>query len=72
MHVTNPDFSSAVLEGCSKHGGTTPFFLPFELLESFGNSTVFGPSGRLPWLLGGSEDPWLSVFRRVWLVVVVA
>ncbi len=27
------------------------------------------PSGSLPWLLGGSEDPWLSVpvFRRVWL-----
>ena len=26
------------------------------------------PSGSLPWLLGGSEDPWLSVpvFRRVW------
>ncbi len=28
-----------------------------------------GPSGSHPWLLGGSEDPWLSVpvFRRVWL-----
>ncbi len=28
----------------------------------------WGPSGSLPWLLGGSEDPWLSVpvFRRVW------
>ncbi len=25
--------------------------------------------GVVPWLLGGSEDPWLSVpaFRRVWL-----
>ncbi len=29
----------------------------------------WGPSGSLPWLLGGSEDPWLSVpvFWRVWL-----
>ncbi len=29
----------------------------------------WGPSGSHPWLLGGSEDPWLSVpaFRRVWL-----
>jgi hypothetical protein len=29
----------------------------------------WGPSGGLPWLLGGSEDPWLSVpvFQRVWL-----
>ena len=28
----------------------------------------WGPSRSLPWLLGGSEDPWLSVpvFRRVW------
>jgi len=27
------------------------------------------PSGGLPWLLGGSEDPLLSVpaFRQVWL-----
>jgi len=29
----------------------------------------WGPSGSRPWLLGGSEDPWLSVaaFWRVWL-----
>ncbi len=28
-----------------------------------GNPAVLGPSGGLPWLLGGSEDPWLSVAR---------
>ncbi len=35
----------------------------------FGSSAILGPSGSRPWLLGGSEDPWLSVpvFRRVWL-----
>ena len=32
-------------------------------------AAILGPSGGRPWLLGGSEDPWLSVpvFRRVWL-----
>ena len=34
-----------------------------------GDFRVTGPSGSLPWLLGGSENPWLSVpvFWRVWL-----
>jgi len=26
-----------------------------------GSPAVVGPSGRLPFLLGGSEDPWLCV-----------
>ena len=35
----------------------------------FGSPAILSPSGGLPWHLGGSEDPWLSVpvFRRVWL-----
>ena len=34
----------------------------------------WGPSGGLPWLLEGSEDPWLSVpaFRRVRLYRVAS
>jgi len=37
--------------------------------DLFGGPAILGPSGGRPWLLGGSEDPWLSVpvFRRVWL-----
>ncbi len=34
-----------------------------------GSPAVLGPSGGRPWLLGGSEDPWLCVaaFRRLCL-----
>ncbi len=37
--------------------------------DLFGGPAILGPSGSLPWLLVGSEDPWLSVpaFWRVWL-----
>jgi len=37
--------------------------------EAFGSPAILGPPRGLPWLLGGSEDPWLSVpvFWRVWL-----
>jgi len=40
-----------------------------QVSDLFGSSAVLGPSGSHPWLLGGSEDPWLSVpvFWRVWL-----
>ena len=33
-----------------------------------GGPAILDPSGCHPWLLGGSEDPWLSVpaFWRVW------
>jgi hypothetical protein len=34
----------------------------------FGSPAILGHSGSLPWLLEGSEDPWLAVpaFKRVW------
>ncbi len=40
-----------------------------QVSDLFGSPAILGPSGGLPWLLGGSEDPWLSVpaFWRVWL-----
>ncbi len=38
----------------------------------FGSPAISGPSGSHPWLLKGSEDPWLSVpdFGQVWLFVL--
>ena len=40
--------------------------LVIETLRQLGDLGIL--RGVVPWLLGGSEDPWLSVpvFRRVW------
>ena len=46
---------------------TNAFMLLVQVWRQPGDLGVL--RGVVPWLLGGSEDPWLSVpaFRRVWL-----